>query len=260
LRPLLPLLLLLLPSRTTAEEAFDHSAFSTLLGQHVHEGLVDYDAFAASLRFDAYLDALAAARPGELSRDERLAFWINVYNAFTIELVNSHKERRSIRNINRTLGLLPLKGPWSERMVRAASRSLTLDEVEHEIIRKQFDEPRVHFALVCAAMGCPPLREEAYTGGKLDAQLEDQARAFVRRSPEKNRVDLASRTVRVSPVFEWYRDDFGGTRAAIGACLARYFPDGEERRLLLSGRCDLETTDYDWSLNDATRRRAEPGP
>ena len=93
------------------------------------------------------------------------------------EPVNRHGERESIRNIRKTLGVLPLKGPWSERMVRAAGRELTLDEVEHEIVRKEFREPRIHFALVCAALSCPPLRREAYVGARLDAQLEEQARS-----------------------------------------------------------------------------------
>jgi Protein of unknown function, DUF547 len=246
-------LLLLVLSGAAASGTLDHLAFDRLLRRHVEGGLVDYEAFAASGEFDAYLEALAAARPADLPEPDRLAFWINVYNAYTIEQIGVHGERESIRNINKTLGLLPLKGPWSERMVRAAGRTLTLDEVEHEIIRKQFDEPRIHFALVCAALGCPPLRSEAYTGGRLEEQLEDQARLFLRRSPEKNRVDVPTRTVWVSPILDWYRDDFGGTDEAIGRFLARYWPEGEERRLLLSGHFRLRTTHYDWSLNSLKR-------
>ena len=108
-------------------------------------------------------------------------------------------------------------------MVRAAGRTLTLDEVEHQVIRKEFHEPRIHFALVCAAVSCPPLRREAYTGGRLDEQLDAQARAFLA-SPERNRVDAASRTVFLSPVFGWYREDFGGTDEALGRLLAPLLP------------------------------------
>jgi len=240
------LALALLPA---AGVAFDHSAFDSLLRAHVAGGLVDYDAFARSREFRTYLDRLAGAEPELLPDKERLAFWANVYNAYTIEQVNAHHERASIRNIRKALGLFPLKGPWSERMVRAAGGTLTLDEVEHDILRRRFREPRVHFALVCAALGCPPLRSEAYTGARIDEQLDDQARVFLLRTPAKNRVDVATRTVWVSPILIWYEEDFGGTREALGQFLARYWSEGPERVLLLSGRFRLRETAYDWALN-----------
>ena len=234
---------------------FDHSGFDGLLRAHVTEdGRVDYDAFARSGEFRSYLEELGRASLEGRDESERLAFWINVYNAWTIEQVNRHGERESIRNIRKTLGLLPLKGPWSERMVRAAGRELTLDEVEHEIVRKEFREPRIHFALVCAALSCPPLRREAYLGARLDAQLEEQARVFVR-STDKNRVDAASGTVFVSPIFVWYRADFGGSDAALGRYLARYWPDGPEQDLLRSGKLRVRETAYDWSLNGVGAER-----
>src|SRR3990172_11378934 len=108
--------------------AFDHSAFDRLLRSRVEGGLVDYDAFASSEDFRAYLDRLAEAGPELLPESERLAFRINVYNAYTIEQVNAHHERESIRNIRKTLGFLPLNGPWAERMVRADRRTLSLDQ------------------------------------------------------------------------------------------------------------------------------------
>ncbi len=236
-----------------APSAFDHSGWSALLRAHVRAGLVDYDAFARSAEFGDYLGRLASAQPDVLPQAEQLAFWINVYNAYTIQQVNAHGERRSIRNIQKSLDRLPLKGPWSEPMVRAAGRTLTLDDVEHEIIRKQFREPRIHFALVCAALGCPPLLSEAYVGVRLEEQLEDQARVFLLHSPGMNRVDVASRTVFVSPILVWYRDDFGGGDASIGRFLARYWPEGAEKRLLASGAFELRETEYDWTLNDVAR-------
>ncbi|HET7746574.1 MAG TPA: DUF547 domain-containing protein [Vicinamibacteria bacterium] len=233
-----------------ASLSFDHSAFDALLKKHVTPaGLVDYDAFGRAPEFKRYLKDLAAARPDALPPREQLALWINAYNAYTIELVNAHGERESIRNINKTLGVYRGKGPWQEPIARVGGRALTLDEIEHGIIRKRFAEPRIHFALVCAAMGCPELRREAYTGERLSAQLDDQARAFILRSPRRNRVDVAARTVHVSPIFTWYREDFGGDDAAIGRYLARYFPPGPEQQLLAGGRFTLETTEYDWSLN-----------
>lgn len=230
--------------------AFDHGTFSTLLAAHVDSaGLVDYDAFDESSRFDAYLEALAGADLDRLDADARLALWINAYNAWTIELINRHDERESIRNINKTLGFIKAQGPWKERLAQVADTTWTLDEIEHEIIRERFDEPRIHMALVCAALGCPPLRAEAYTGPELDAQLDDQTRRFLLHAPEKNRVDVADRTVHLSPVFDWFRDDFPEGRDAFGRWLAQWFPTGPERDLLQSGDFDVEHTEYDWSLN-----------
>jgi hypothetical protein len=235
-----------------------HAAFDALLRQNVDRGLVDYDAFARSEEFGRYLGGLATARLDGLSEADRLAFWINAYNAYTIQLINSHEERESVKNINKTLGFLRLKGPWSEKIVRAAGRTLTLDDVEHEIIRKQFDEPRIHFTLVCAALGCPPLRSEAYTGTRLEEQLEDQARTFLRDSPAKNSVDVAEGTVWVSPILIWYKGDFGGSDEGLGRFLGRYWPDGPEKALLESGRFRLRETEYDWTLNSArSRSRSE---
>lgn len=227
---------------------FDHSAFDALLRQHVVRGMVDYDAFGAAPEFEAYLQGLAGADVGALAEKERLALFINAYNAYTIRLVNVKGERDSIRNINKTMGLR-LKGPWTEPFAVVGGRTYDLDTLEHGIIRKQFKEPRIHFALVCAAMSCPPLRSEAYTGERLDAQLDDQARVFLLQSPEKNRVDLKTATLHASPIFGWYKEDFGSSDAAIARYIAGFYPEGDERRLLLSGRARIATTEYDWTLN-----------
>ncbi len=236
-----------------APATFDHSLFDALLRQHVVDGLVDYDAFGDAPAFRAYLGALERARPEALPAPERLALWINVYNASTIELVNRHGERESIRNVNRTLGLA-LKGPWREELVRVGGQAFHLDHVEHEIVRKQFAEPRIHFALVCAARSCPALRSEAYTGARLEEQLEQQARAFLRERPSLNRVDAARGTLLLSPIVgDWYRRDFGPDDAALGRFLARYWPDGPERALLLSGRFRVAISPYDWGLNSRAK-------
>ncbi|MEO7368634.1 MAG: DUF547 domain-containing protein, partial [Gemmatimonadaceae bacterium] len=155
------MLALSLATRVPAQAvAFDHRQFDALLHEHVKNGLVDYAAFAAAPRFDAYLTQLAAFDPKALPQSDRLSFWINAYNAYTIALIVRHRETKSIRNINRTFGL-SLKGPWKEPLARVGGRAYTLDGIENEIIRPTFREPRVHFALVCAARGCPPLRSEA---------------------------------------------------------------------------------------------------
>lgn len=238
-------LLLTNTPRLSAQAVFDHGRFDRLLAAHMTDGRVDYAAFAASREFTGYLGALSAFDPARLEQGERLAFWINAYNAFTIELINRNEERRSIRKISR---------PWSARFIRIGGRTLSLDDIEHEIVRKEFREPRIHFALVCAAKGCPPLRSEAYTGALLERQLDEQAMSFLTRTPTKNRVDVATGTVWLSPIFKFrdYERDFGGTREAIGRFVAGYFRRAglrAEAELLERGRFALKYTDYDWSLN-----------
>ena len=251
------------PTALPAQAGVDHGAFDALLRAHVREGLVDYDAFARSPEFARYLRRLATTDPATLPRAEQLALWINAYNAYTIQLVNKHGERESIRNINKSFGFVRAYGPWKEKIATVGGRAYGLDEIEQDILRKRFREPRIHFALVCAAMGCPPLRSEAYVAARLDAQLDDQARAFVLRSPAKNRVDVARRTVYLSPIFISFRDyidDFGGSRPAVGRWVARYFPPGPERQLLESGRFEVVETEYDWALNSqANARRGRGG-
>lgn len=237
-------------------DRFDHGAFDRLLRDHVVAGLVDYDAFGTAPEFEAYLGTLAAFDPARLPRDEQLAFWINAYNAYTIRLITKHRERKSIRNINRKFGLFRGLGPWAEKLVVVGGTTYDLESVEQKIIRPMFQEPRIHFALVCAALGCPPLRSEAYTGSDLERQLDDQARSFLLQSPDKNRVDLATRTVKVSQVFQFndYQKDFGGSPAAVMRFIGRYHPPGVERDLLESGTAILTYTDYDWTLNSQEPR------
>ncbi|MGI8510336.1 MAG: DUF547 domain-containing protein [Gemmatimonadaceae bacterium] len=241
-----------------SQPSFDHSLFDSLLHRYVANGMVDYDRFKHTPQFSAYLHRLARFDPSTLPETERLAFWINAYNAYTIELINEHDERASVRDINKTFGFLKLHGPWSEPLATVGGHHYTLDDIEQRIIRPMFHEPRVHFALVCAAMGCPPLRSEAYTGATLSAQLDDQARIFLLESPAKNRVDVPGRKVYVSMIFNLYKDDFGGTDAAVGRFIARFYPSGPARELLDSGDFKLTETPYDWTLNsqaNAARHR-----
>lgn len=255
---LLPLVLCAATAAAGVAPPVNHSAFGALLAAHVHDGRVDYRAFAGSPAFADYLARLASARLDALTAAERQAFWINAYNAWTIELVNRHGRPGSIREIRHALDGTPVKDAWREPIVRAGGRTMTLDELEHGVLRGEFHEPRVHFALVCAALGCPPLRAEAYSGPRLERQLDDQARVFLGATPAKNRVEVKTATVFVSPILVWYRDDFGGSDAAIGRFLARYWRDGPEKDLLLSGRYQLRETAYDWGLNDARSPAAPP--
>lgn len=232
----------------------DHQLFDTLLRQHVVDGFVDYDAFARAPEFERYLASLDAVRPSQLDQDERLAYWINVYNAFTIKLIVSHHETESIRNINKALGFLQLKGPWSEPLVHAAGRHLTLDDVDHTIIRREFGEPRIHFVLTCAAIGCPPLRSEAYTGERLVEQLNDQARRFLGESPTKNRIEL--RVFNLSPILVAYSSDFGATSKDLALAVAPYMK-GVDSTMLKPQRVFIRPTRFDWTLNSQAKARAK---
>ena len=234
-----------------ARVTVNHAAFDSLLRAHVTDGLVDYDAFRDAAAFRRYLASLARASLAGADDEEQLAFWINVYNAYTIQLIVAHGERESIRNIDRTLGVLRLKGPWSEPIVRAAGRTLTLDDVQHRVIRKDFHDPRSHFALVSAAKGSPPLRSEAYTGAALDGQLFDQGRRFLK-DTTKNQIE--TQYPRLSPVFTYYKSDFGNSRSELGSYLATWF-DGDTKKKLESGRFGMRELPFDWSLNAKPRMR-----
>ncbi|MBK6306754.1 MAG: DUF547 domain-containing protein [Gemmatimonadetes bacterium] len=223
-----------------------HAPFDSLLRHTVRDGLGTTTPWRARA-VAAYLRH-ARTRSDGWPRAERLALLINAYNAYTIAQVNAHNERRSIRNINKSFGVVG-SGAWGEKMATIGGVTLTLDEIEHERIRPVFKEPRIHFALVCAARGCPPLRAEAYRGDVLDQQLTDQARGFLLRSPTKNRVDVAAATVYLSPIFKWYGSDFGKDEGARLRYIGSFFPDGAEAQLLATGRARIRWTDYDWSLN-----------
>ena len=233
------------PRASAPRVTIDHSVFDALLRAHVTDGLVDYEAFRDAPTFRRYLAYLAQASLAGADDDERLAFWINVYNAYTIQLVVTHGERESIRNIHRTLGVLRLKGPWSEPIVRAAQRTLSLDDVAHRIIRKEFPDARIHFALVSAAKGSPPLRSEAYTGAQLDRQLFDQGTRFLK---DTTRNQIETRYPRLSPIFTYYNRDFGNSRSDLGAFLAAWF-DGETKKRLESGRFGMREVPFNWALN-----------
>ncbi len=235
----------------SAPTTFDHSAFTAVLAEVVDErGFVDYAALAAARApLDDYLRRLAATDPSALADDDRLAFWLNVYNAYTLKLVVDNYPVGSIRDVVSGAFVPLVNTPFKVEFVTVGGETMTLDAVEHGTIRAEFDEPRIHFALVCGARSCPPLRAEAYTGDRLDAQLDDQAHRFLH-NPAKNRVPADDETIRLSKIFDWFGDDFGDDDAARQAFLASYF-DGNVRAKLEQGAYDVAFLDYDWSLNDS---------
>lgn len=239
--------------RATADlrrDTIDHSAWDQLLQHYVdREGDVDYGRLHqhADSVLSPYLQQLAAARPSELDRDARLALWINAYNAYTLKLITEHYPVTSIQEIE---GPTPDKTPFQRLIGEVADTMRTLDEIEHEIIRVRFDEPRIHFALVCAAKSCPRLRRNAYEGPSLDRQLEHQTLRFLT-DKRKNRIPGPAGTIELSPIFKWYGTDFGPDEGAIQQYLATYF-DGSIGASLREAEYDVKYLSYDWTLNDQT--------
>jgi len=236
----------------TAPDTFDHSAFTEILREVVDErGYVDYAALAADpAPLDAYLRRLAATDPANLSDDDRLAFWLNTYNAYTLKLIVDNYPVGSIRDVVGGAFVPLVNTPFKVEFVTVGGEVMTLDGVEHGTIREEFDEPRIHFALVCAALSCPPLRAEAYVGDRLDAQLDEQARRFLT-NEAKNRIPADEDTIELSKIFSWFKGDFDGNDTALQAFLAPYF-DGDVRAKLEQGAYDVDFLSYDWSLNDTS--------
>lgn len=229
--------------------AFDqtHAPLDRVLRLHVRGGLVDYAALKAAPRpLDDYLAQLAAVTKAEFAgwpEQERLAFLINLYNAATLKLIIGHYPVKSIRSI----GWLP-GAAWKKEGVALFGQNVSLDHVEHGIIRHDYRDARVHFALVCAARGCPVLREEAFVASRLDAQLDEQGKKFLG-DPLKNRLDPATRTVHLSPIFKWFAGDFEAVSGSVLKFAAPFFPEAAQRALG-GGDFKIAHTAYDWTLND----------
>jgi len=248
--------LLLLSSQVIA---FDHSRWNTLLQQHVQPQrggvatVVDYDGIAANREaLQSYLDSLSAVTQGEFNsfeRDEKLAFLINAYNAFTVELILQENQPDSIRDI----GTL-FSSPWAKAFFSLLGESRTLDELEHEMIRGNPDlmDPRIHFAVNCASIGCPALRAMAYTGDQLDDQLEDSTTQFLS-DKQRNRYNSEQDALEVSKIFDWYQDDFEGAAGSLSHYLLQYSDTlgiPANRQKALDGEdMEVQFLPYDWSLN-----------
>ncbi len=219
----------------------DHSAFTAVLASHVRDGKVDYASIKRDGRFAPYLALLASTKVSTLSSAEQKAFWINAYNAFTIKVVCDNFPLRSIRDLAQ--GKI-----WDRPLVKIDGQTYSLNEIENDILRPMGDH-RIHFALVCAARSCPPLRSEAYVAARLDEQLTEQGKRFLR-SADLNVFDATTRTARLSHVFEWYLADFGRTHADLLRTIAPYASEDVRSALTAeASRWTVQWLDYDWSLN-----------
>jgi Protein of unknown function, DUF547 len=247
----LALLALLPPGGWAAEFDRTHAAFARVLSANVANATVDYAHLKESpADLDRYLEQIAAVPPAEFvtwERADRLALLLNLYNAETLRLIRNEYPVKSIRSI----GTLP-GAAWRRPVVRFAGQILSLSHLENEIIRKEYEEPRIHFALVCAARGCPPLRSEPFVGARLTEQLSDQARQFLAMA-EKNRFEPSTGVLWLSPIFKWYEKDFTGPAGSLKAYVQPYFAADVGTVLGRATGVKVRFTEYDWELNDQPR-------
>ncbi len=236
-------------------ETVDHAVWQRILGTYLAPGAdrVNRLRYASvgptdGQALDGYIARLAATPVSALHRPEQLAYWINLYNALTVQVVLGHYPVASIRDIAISPGLLAI-GPWDKALIEVEGAALTLNDIEHRILRPIWGDPRIHYAVNCAAIGCPDLQASAFTGAGAEARLEAAARAYVNH-PRGARVENGELTV--SSIYAWFREDFGGTEAGVIAHLKRYA--GPELAKALETVTDIEDYEYDWALNDAAPR------
>jgi len=206
---------------------------------------VDYAALAGPERaaLDAVVARLSAVGIDGDARPEQLAYWINLYNAATLQVVAAHWPVASIRDIDISPGWFT-DGPWDAEVVRVAGSALTLNDIEHRILRPIWRDPRIHYAVNCASLGCPNLAVSAYRGAGIETRLEAAARAFVN---HPRGLAVRDGRVTVSKLYDWYREDFGGSEADLIAHLALYAEPALHARLRAAGGIDGSA--YDWRLN-----------
>jgi len=230
--------------------SIDHSSWESLLGRYL---ITDHPSGINRFRYgdvtsadrDAlsrYVAMLAALDPRTLDRGEQQAYWINLYNAVTVGLVVDAYPVESIRRIS---GGLLRTGPWDEPVVEVLGRELSLNAVEHDILRPVYRDPRIHYAINCASLGCPNLAPRPYAGTTLDADLDAAAREFL---AHPRALQFAADELRLSSIYQWFAEDFGSGRAGLLAHLQRFAPAEARSRLgNYTGRIRYA---YDWALND----------
>lgn len=228
----------------------DHAAWTALLDRYLQpgeDGIARFDYAAVSKedrrRLDAYILQLAGTDIAAHDRDEQLAYWINLYNALTVDVVLEHYPVESIRDIDISPGFFS-NGPWGAALVTVDGVELSLDQIEHRILRPVWRDPRIHYAVNCASLGCPDLRPVAFTAGNADRLLERGAREYIN---HPRGADLVDGELVVSSIYEWFQADFGGTEAGVLDHLRRYARPALRERL--SSRENYDDHRYDWALN-----------
>ncbi len=235
----------------------DHSVWDRLLKTYVKPGAdglnrVDYAAFKSGghAALKDYIRSLQAVDLSTLDRPEQFALLANLYNAKTVDIVLDHYPVKSIRDISLGGGLLGVftSGPWKAKVLEMKGVPLSLNDIEHGMLRPVFKDPRVHYAVNCASVGCPNLGTEAFTGAKLDAQLDAAARAYVN-NPRGAR--FGPEGLVVSSIYDWYQKDFGGSDEGVIKHLKAYAEPALAKKLAKT--TSIADYTYDWSLNDVRR-------
>jgi hypothetical protein len=236
---------------TQSKVGIDHAEWNDFLSRNVKAGKdgigrVPYGSVSKRDRelLNAYLDKLQRIPIRRFSRAEQRAYWINLYNATTVKVVLDHYPVESIMKINISPGLFT-KGPWKKKLLSVDGETLSLDDIEHRILRPIWKDPRTHYSVNCASIGCPNLQAQAYTAGNLETLLDAGARAYVNH-PRGARV--AKGRLTVSSIYVWFRSDFGGSDATVIAHLRQYAEPALAKALRAVDRIDDD--EYDWALND----------
>ncbi len=231
-------------SPESVAKPISHEIWDGLLKKHVSSaGFVDYGGFKDDqAKLSAYLKLVSENAPAkDWSTNEKLAYWINAYNAFTVQLIldNAKSNIKSIKDIGSSIKIPFVNTPWDVKFIKIGGEEMDLNNIEHGIIRKQFNEPRIHFALVCAAKSCPPLRNEAFVASRLSAQLDDQGKKFINDS-YKN--EVSANSMNISKLFNWYGGDFKKSDPILN-WINRYANTKAKPSAKVSYK------DYNWSLN-----------
>lgn len=231
-------------SRHSSDTPPSHELWDQLLKRHVNKaGEVDYRGFISDRQqLEKYLNLLSSHAPDEKmwSREEQLAYWINAYNAFTVKLIVDNYPTESIRDLGPALEIPGIRTVWHIRFFKTGGADTSLDEIEHDILRKKFDEPRIHFAINCASVSCPPLRAEAYSAEKLEKQLAEQAANFIN-DPSRNRIE--SDRIGLSKIFKWFKSDFTKKGSLIEFL-------NEYSKVQIAADPKVDYLEYDWRLNE----------
>ncbi len=237
------------PAAEVRSVEVDHAAWGQLLADYLvtdHPSGINRFNYAAvsaddRARLDTYIDALAGLTISELTATQQQAYWVNLYNALTVQLILENPDVTSIRQIKN--GFFSI-GPWGREIIAVEGVVLTLNDIEHRILRPLYEDPRVHFAVNCASLGCPNLQPVPFTADNLDKLYDAGARAFI---SHPRGAGISGDTLTLSSIFKWFKDDFGGSRSERLAWLAEFAEEEKAARLRAwDGRVRY---DYDWELN-----------
>ena len=230
------------PEVRAQQAPISHSMYDALLKKCVSTtGKVNYQGFIKDkTQFAQYLQLLSNNPPQQnWSKDEQLAYWINAYNAFTIQLITQHYPLKSIKDIGSSIAIPFVNTPWNIKFIRIGKETYDLNNIEHDILRRKFNEPRIHFAIVCASVSCPKLLNEAYEGARINTQLEAQAIAFIN-DPSRNKI--APNQAQLSAIFSWFKGDFTKQGNLI-SFINKY------SKIKVNQNAKISSLDYNWNLN-----------